>query len=280
VAIAAARRYSRARFVRVSTMRQQSDSFQHSRALVRLLLMVAAVVAMPASAADLVVSAAASLRDAFRAMAPVYESVHAGTHLVLNFAASDVLLKQIQQGAPADVFASADEATMDRAAAANVLDAATRRDFAGNTLVLVVGTSATAPARFADLATDPAFPRIAIGNPDSVPAGRYAREALTAAGLWQPLQPRLIPAANVRQALDYVARGEVQAGFVYATDAAIEKDRVRIALRVPTQTPVRYPIAVVRGSAHAAAAGEFVAFVASPDGRAILERFGFDPPTP
>lgn len=236
--------------------------------------------ATPLSAADLTVSAAASLRDAFKAMATVYEPAHPGMHIVLNLAASDILLNQIEQGAPADVFASADEATMDKAASAGAIDTATRRDFAGNTLVVVVGVSSPVPVRLADLAADAAFRRIAIGNPDSVPAGRYARQALTAAGLWQQLQPRLVPAANVRQALDYVARGEVQAGFVYATDAAIEKDRVRIALRVPTRTLVRYPIAVVHDCVHADAALDFVRFVASPNGRAILGRFGFSAPTP
>ncbi len=261
-------------------MRTRSDRIWNSRRLASLLLAAGVFGAAPLSAADLTVSAAASLRDAFKAVAAAYEPAHPGTHIVLNLAASDILLNQIEQGAPADVFASADEATMDKAAAAGAIDTATRRDFAGNTLVVVVGVSSPAPARLADLASGPAFPRTAIGNPDSVPAGRYARQALTAAGLWQTLQPRLVPAANVRQALDYVARGEVQAGFVYATDAAIEKDRVRIALHVPTRTPVRYPIAVVHGSAHADAARDFVRFVASPDGRAILERFGFSQPAP
>ncbi|HEX6832218.1 MAG TPA: molybdate ABC transporter substrate-binding protein, partial [Rudaea sp.] len=188
---------------------------------------------LPLRAAELTVSAAASLSNAFGDLAREFEKRNPDDKIVLNFAASDVLLKQIEQGAPADVFASADEATMDRAAAAQRIDAATRKDFAANALVLIASRDAPLPKALADLNTD-AYPRIAIGNPDSVPAGRYAKEALTAAHLWEPLQPRLVPTQNVRQALDYVARGEAEAGFVYATDAAAQAGKVKVALAVPT----------------------------------------------
>ena len=161
----------------------------------------------------------------------------------LNFAASDVLLKQIEQGAPADVFASADEITMDRAAQSERHRPSTRKDFAANTLVLIVGVGATCRHGSQDIAGGD-YTHIAIGNPDSVPAGRYAKEALTSAKLWDKLQPQIVPTQNVRQALDYVARGEAQAGFVYATDAETQKEKVHVAMTVPTSTPVRYPIAV------------------------------------
>jgi molybdate transport system substrate-binding protein len=236
-----------------------------------------ALAAGTAWADDLTVSAAASLSNAFGEIAKAFEAKHASDKVVLNFAASDVLLKQIEQGAPADVFASADEATMDRAAAGNLIDAASRKDFAGNTLVLIVSSGTKAPGALSDLASA-TYPHIAIGNPDSVPAGRYAKQALSDAGQWDKLQTQLVQTQNVRQALDYVARGEAQAGFVYATDAAIQKDKVSIALSVPTATPVRYPIAATKTSTHATLAREFVDFVASPTGEAVLGRYGFSSP--
>jgi molybdate transport system substrate-binding protein len=230
-----------------------------------------------ASAVDVVVSAAASLSNSFGELGKAYEAKHPGNKVVLNFAASDVLLKQIEQGAPADVFASADEVTMDHAAQSKLVDSTTRKDFAGNTLVLIVGGTAKPPSALSDLtATD--YSHIAIGNPDSVPAGRYAKEALTAAKLWDKLQPQIVPTQNVRQALDYVARGEAQAGFVYATDAQTQKDKVHVAMTVPTSTPVRYPIAVTSKSQHADLAKGFVDYVESAEGQAVLARYGFSTP--
>ncbi len=231
-----------------------------------------------AQAAELTVSAAASLLDAFREIGTVYEKANPGTKVHLNTAASGVLLQQIRSGAPVDVFASADEFTMDEAARASLIDPAQRHVFARNTLVVVVPTStAAAPSRLQDL-SQPGVKRIAVGNPQSVPAGRYAKAALEAAELWQPLSPKLITTQNVRQALDYVARGEVDAGFVYGSDASTFKQRVRTAFTVPLSQPVNYPIAPVARSPHAAQAADFVAFVRSPDAQAVLRRYGFSAP--
>lgn len=238
------------------------------------LAIVGGLGAQPVAAAELTVSAAASLSNAFSDIARAFEQGHPGNKVVLNFGGSDVLLRQIEHGAPADVFASADEATMDGAAAKRLIDAATRRDFAGNALVVIVGGESAPPSSLGRL-THKSYRHIAIGNPDSVPAGRYAKQALIDAGIWAALLPRLVPTQNVRQALDYVARGEAEAGFVYATDAAVQKDKVRIALTVPTYTPVRYPIAATAGSAHADLARAFVAFVAADAGQAILKNYGF-----
>ena len=232
----------------------------------------------PLLAADLTVSAAASLTQAFRALAPVFEAAHPGTKVLLNFGASGALLAQIAKGAPVDVFASADRETMDQAVAQRLVDAPDRRDFVSNRLVLVVpASSSRAPAALADLA-DPGFARVAIGQPASVPAGRYARAALEKAGLWTSVAPRTIAAQSVRQALDYVARGEVDAAFVYATDAAIAPDRVRIAFAVPTDVPIRYPIAALAKARHRAEAARFVDFVASDAARAVLAKHGFGAP--
>ena len=121
----------------------------------------------------------------------------------------------------------------------------------------------------------PQIQKIAIGNPASVPVGRYTQRALEAAKLWTALQAKAVNTQNVRQSLDYVARGEVDAGFVYATDAAIMKDKVRVALSVPLQEAIHYPIAPIAGSTHAEEARRFVAYVLSPAGQQTLAKYGF-----
>jgi molybdate transport system substrate-binding protein len=227
---------------------------------------------------QLTVSAASSLTNAFRAIGPEFEAGHPGITVRFNFAASGVLLQQIAQGAPVDVFASADQATMDRAAERRLIDAGTRRDFAANRVVLIEpARDGVALTSLADL-RKARFKRIAIGKTATVPVGRYTEEALRSAGLWAPLQAKFVEADSVRQVLDYVARGEVEAGFVYATDAAVMADRVEVVLTVAGHTPVRYPVAVVRDSAQPAAASAFITYLDTPAAQRVLARFGFGPP--
>ncbi|KNY08845.1 molybdate ABC transporter substrate-binding protein [Achromobacter piechaudii] len=248
------------------------------RPLLALSLALSALWSAGAQAADLVVSAAASLTNAFKDVAQAYEKEHPDTHVVLNFGASDVLLQQIVKGAPADVFASADQKAMDKAVEEKAVRRDTRVDFAANQIVLIVPEDSKAGiTSLKDLTRDD-IKRIAYGNPASVPVGRYTQGALEAAGLWSAVQAKSVLAQNVRQSLDYVARGEVDAGFVFATDAAIMPGKVKVALRVPSQTPVTYPIAVTAREAAAKEAQRFVAYVLSPPGQAILSRYGFQQP--
>ncbi|GAB1841359.1 molybdate ABC transporter substrate-binding protein [Achromobacter xylosoxidans] len=241
-------------------------------------LVLAAVWGPSAHAGDLVVSAAASLTNAFKDVAQAYEKEHAGTKVILNFGASDVLLQQIVKGAPADVFASADQKAMDKAVEEKAVKPDTRIDFAGNQVVLIVPTDSKANiTALKDLTRDD-IKRIAYGNPASVPVGRYTQGALQAAGLWDAVQAKSVLAQNVRQSLDYVSRGEVDAGFVFATDAAVMPDKVKVAVRVPSQTPVTYPIAVTARDDAAKEAQSFVAYVMSPAGQEILSRYGFQKP--
>jgi molybdate transport system substrate-binding protein len=227
-------------------------------------------------AEELVVSAAASLTNAFQAVGQAFEQSKPGAKVTFNFAASGPLVAQIQQGAPVDVFASADQETMNKAAALVV--ASTRADFAANTLVLILpSASAQAPKALGDLA-NASFQRIATGTPATVPVGRYTMAAIEKAGLTAALQSKWIFGESVRQVLNYVARGEVDAGFVYRTDAMIERDKTRIAFTVPTHTPVTYPIAQVAASKNPALANEFIAFVRGASGQNILQRFGFSKP--
>jgi len=235
-----------------------------------------AVACRSVQAADLTVSAAASLTNAFRDIGPLFEAVHPGSKVQFNFGASGALLQQISKGAPADVFASADSETMDQAQKAHLVKQ--RRDFVSNTLVVVVPTSsARVPKAVADLAL-PAYARIAIGLPASVPVGRYTRGVLEAANLWSVIEPKVIGANNVRQALDYVARAEVDAAFVYATDAALLPGKVKVALTVPTTRPIRYPVASLVAAPNAADAGRFVDFLFTPPALAVLARYGFGKP--
>lgn len=241
-------------------------------------LVLAAVWGPSAHAGDLVVSAAASLTNAFKDVAQAYEKEHAGTKVILNFGASDVLLQQIVKGAPADVFASADQKAMDKAVEEKAVKPDTRIDFATNQVVLIVPTDSKANiTALKDLTRDD-IKRIAYGNPASVPVGRYTQGALQAAGLWDAVQAKSVLAQNVRQSLDYVSRGEVDAGFVFATDAAVMPDKVKVAVRVPSQTPVTYPIAVTARDDAAKEAQSFVAYVMSPAGQEILSRYGFQKP--
>ena len=237
-----------------------------------------ALAPLAAPAADLTVSAAASLTNAFRELGPLFAAQNAGTTVVFNFASSDALLAQIAKGAPVDVFASADQETMDRADAQTLLAAGTRRNFAANTLVMIVPADSTLKLKSPGDLQRPEVKRIAIGNPASVPAGRYTKGSLETAKLWAAVETKLILAQNVRQALDYVARGEVEAGFVYATDAALMKDKVKVVAAVPTDTPITYPIASVAASRNPDAARKFVGFVLTPAAQTVLARHGFGKP--
>lgn len=252
--------------------------FPSHRLLLKAVLGGALLGALPALAADLTVSAASSLSNAFKEIAPAFEAAHPGTRVRLNFGASDALLAQIAKGAPVDVFASADQETMDRAEAQKALLTGTRHDFVANRLVLVVPAAGSGAIKALPDLQLPAVQRVALGKPEGVPAGRYAKGALEAAKLWPAVAPKAVYASHVRQALDYVARAEVDAGFVYATDAAVQQDKVRVVAVVPTEAPIRYPVAAVAGGGHAEAARQFIDYLRSPAGQALLARHGFQKP--
>ncbi len=228
-----------------------------------------------APAAELTVSAASSLTNAFKEIAVAYERQYPGSKVALNFGASGALLQQLAKGAPVDVFASADQETMDMAQQQGLVKAADRRDFVRNTLVLIVPSYSTPPIRSLEDLTHASVKRVAIGIPASVPVGRYSKHALDAKGLWGKVAAKAINTQNVRQSLDYVARGEVDAGFVYVTDAAIMKDKVKVVATIPTETPIRYPIAAITGNPNPDAAHGFIDFVVSPAAQSVLTRHGF-----
>jgi molybdate transport system substrate-binding protein len=248
------------------------------RPLRALAVAASSLVVLAAQAGEITVSAAASLTQALRDIAPLFEAAHPGSKLQLNFGASGALLAQIAKGAPADVFVSADQETMDQAQARGLVKAAQRRDLVSNSLVVIVPSTATrAPAALAELA-QPGYARIAIGLPASVPVGRYTKGVLEAAQLWARVEPKMVGASSVRQALDYVARAEVDAGFVYATDAALMPEKVKVAFTVPTAQRILYPVAALAAAPNAAEAARFVDFLFTPPAQAVLAKYGFGRP--
>ena len=247
-------------------------------ALVALLLLAAVG---PAQAQDVTLSVAISMKEVIEELGRGFMAAHPGVTLRYNFGASGDLQKQIEAGAPVDVFLSAAQRQMDELEKQSLIVSASRRAFARNALVVVKPADSRVDITKPVDLLEARVGRIVIGSPRSVPAGQYAEESLRALGLWDRLQPKLVFAENVRQALDYVARGEVDAGFVYTTDAAARVQGVKEAFRPPDDSyrPVIYPGAVVAASRQPALAQALLELLGSPPGRAALGRFGFQPPS-
>lgn len=242
-----------------------------------LLILLLALVALPARAGPPVVLAAASLQESLTAAADAWVARHHARPL-LSFAASSALARQIESGAPADLFISADEAWMDDVAAHGLIRRGTRRSFLANRLVLVAPAATARPVAIA-----PGFPlarllgtgRLAMGEPTSVPAGKYGRQALTRLGIWAAVAPKVAGAENVRAALALVERGEAPFGIVYASDARASR-AVRVAGVFPagSHAPITYPVAQLTAST-APEADAFRRFLVSPAGTSIFARYGF-----
>ncbi len=232
-----------------------------------------------ATPGPLLVFAAASLTEAARGIGRVYTQ-KTGEPVEFSFAASSTLARQIEAGAPAGVFVSADTRWMDALQDRHLIDQATRRNIASNRLALIAPAASRIELKLAPhcaLAAALGAGRLAIGEPASVPAGLYARAALVSLGLWDSVAGRLLPAEDVRAALEYVAHDEAPLGIVYRTDALIEP-RVRIVDLFPpaSHPPITYPAAAVAGSG--ADAVRFVDFLSSSAARAIFHKYGFAPP--
>jgi len=238
-------------------------------------LFLGLVISVRLSAAELTVHAAASLSDAMKEIGAAYEK-ESGDKLQFNFGASNMLERQIEEGAPADVFLSADEAKMDALEKKGLLLSATRRSLLSNSLVIVVAADSTAlPKSAADLAK-PECKKIALAETKSVPAGIYARAYLEKLKLWDSVSEKVVPTENVRAALAAVESGNVDAGIVYKTDALISK-KVKIAVEISgAEAPkISYPVGVVKSSKEPERARKFVEYLAGPAARIVFEKFGF-----
>lgn len=251
--------------------------------ILHLLVALVALLLAPAAMAQErgpVVLAAASLQESLTEAANVWAAKgHAKP--ILSFAASSALARQVIAGAPADLFLSADEEWMDAVARAGLLRVGTRTTLLGNRLVLIAPVSSKVrlnPARGFPISKALGTGRLAIADPDAVPAGKYAKAALTALGVWPSVAAKTAPAENVRAAMALVERGAAPLGIVYATDARASK-AVRIVGTFPAAShpPIRYPVALLKASRIKDAAA-FRTFLLSKQGRAIFERHGFSAP--
>jgi len=232
----------------------------------------------PVKSEEIVISAAASLTNALQSAGKNYQSSHPKVKLLFNFAASGSLLQQIAHGAPVDIFASANQAFMDRAAKEDLIRADSRHNFARNSLVLAVPADEKTGVRcIDDLGRNPML-RIAIGDPLTVPAGRYARLALQENGLWKILETKLILATSVRQVLDYLRRGEIDAGLIYSTDYMVANGSVKKVQTMDNLDPITYCIAVTRTSRNYSAGMQFIHYLLSDQGQTIMASFGFERP--
>jgi molybdate transport system substrate-binding protein len=241
-----------------------------------LLCLAVPLLAFAGSTKDITVSAAISLKNAFEEIGRLHEA-QSGTKCIFNFGASGDLAKQIAGGAPVDVFASAAQKDMDDVDKQGHIVAGTRADFAANSVVLIVPAGTKTSLKSFEGLTAADIMKIAVGNPKSVPAGRYAEEVFGFYQMLSSIKDKLIYAENVRQVLDYVVRGEVDAGIVYATDAAARSKEIKIIAAAPetSHKPVVYPIAVVKGTKSEADAKAFITLVVSPEGKKILQKYGF-----
>jgi molybdate transport system substrate-binding protein len=255
-----------------------------SRALALALLLAATATAFAApdlfaiTDRDLTVSAAISLKDALDEIEVLYAAEHSGAAAVhFNLGGSGTLQRQIEQGAPVDVFISASPKEMDALEAKGLLDAGSRRNLVRNSVVLIVPAGSSGISSFEDL-TKSVAKIIAVGEPQTVPAGQYAKEILTHFSIYDQVKSKLVLAKDVRQVLTYVETGNADAGIVYATDAKVSK-KVTVVATAPTDShsPVIYPAAVIKNSKDPDAAKAFLDFLAGSKAQAIFQKFGFIP---
>ena len=249
--------------------------FSARTGLLLILCLACGLAGSPLRADELTVFAAASLTDSLREIASAYEQEHK-IKINFNLAASSFLARQIDEGAPADIFLSADEAKMDSLEQRGRIVNDTRQTLLGNSLVIVVARDSVLSIQSPNDLLRSDVKQIALADPKAVPAGIYSRRYFEKLGIWNRIAPKVIPTANVRAALAAVESGNVEAGMVYSTDAGISK-KVKVAYQVPPADgpEIRYPAAVIKDSKHLESAKQFLAYLRSEKASAIFRRYGF-----
>ncbi|WP_397370942.1 molybdate ABC transporter substrate-binding protein [Paenibacillus anseongensis] len=239
----------------------------------------AATASTPAEKVELTISAAASLTDALKEIQTSYEVKNKQIKLNYNFGASGALQQQIEQGAPADVFLSAATKNMKALVDKQLIDAAQQKNLLINELVLVVPADGKVAVQKVEDLTSEGVKHVAIGEPQTVPAGSYAKEALTQTKLWDGLQAKIVQGKDVRQVLTYVESGNAEAGFVYKTDA-LTSQKVKVALSVDskTYTPIEYPAGIVKATKHSKEAADFYAYLQTKEAQDVFVKYGFTIP--
>ncbi|MNI26142.1 Molybdate-binding periplasmic protein precursor [compost metagenome] len=233
----------------------------------------------PAPKVELTISAAASLTDALKEIQTAYEGKNKQIKLNFNFGASGALQQQIEQGAPADLFLSAAAKNMKTLVDKQLIDQAQQKNLLINELVVVVPGDSKANVQKVEDLTSGDIKHLALGEPQTVPAGTYAKEALTKVKLWDGLQSKMVQAKDVRQVLTYVESGNAEAGFVYKTDA-LTSQKVKIAFQVDptTYTPIEYPAGIVKATKYTKEASDFYAYLQSKEAQDVFVKFGFSIP--
>ena len=225
--------------------------------------------------AEITVAAAASLTNAFQVISKNFEKKYPNTKVNLTFASSGTLLQQLRNGAPIDVLATADQQTMNDAQSSALIQNKTRVNFSSNKLVLIAPRNSTLKIKSLNDLTQANIKHIALGNPAHTPAGRYAQASLEKQKLWHPIQDKLIKTQNVRHALDYVARGETEVGFVFSSDVLSQPDKVKVIMNVATTEAITYPIAVTAKTTVSKDAQSFIQYVKSDAAQQTLQQYGF-----
>lgn len=221
------------------------------------------------------ISAAASLKEAMGDIKQLYTQEKPNVTITYNFGASGALQQQIEQGAPVDIFFSAASKQMDALQEQGLLIASTRKNLLTNQLVLITPKSATPISDFKNL-TDASVKKVALAEPKSVPAGKYAQEVLTSLGIFDKVKPKTVFAKDVRQVLNYVETGNVDAGIVYETDAKVSKKvKVVATAAANLHSPIIYPVAVLKRSQNGAIANEFIQFLDRDQAKTVFEKYGF-----
>jgi len=230
----------------------------------------------PAAKIEMNISAAVSLKDALEEIQKNYEAKNPNTKLIYNLGASGALEKQIEQGAPADIFMSAAPKQMNDLEAKDLVNKPTRRNLVENKLVIIVPKASNLTiSKYEDLTKDEVV-KISMGETGSVPAGQYAQEVLKKLGIWDTVKDKAVLAKDVRTVLTYVETGNVEAGIVYKTDA-ISSDKVKIVATAPegSHQPIVYPVAVLSGTKQQQAAEDFITYLSTPECKTIFEKYGF-----
>lgn len=226
-------------------------------------------------AASLTISAAASLTDVMKEVQADYTKSHKNITFTDNFGASGTLQQQIQNGADADIFFSAAESNMDTLDKAGLLLNGTRKDVVGNTIEFIIPKDQKEITSFSDLSSD-RFKQIAIGNPASVPAGKYATQILTDQKIYDSISSKLVQGTDVRTVLNYVETGSAEGGFVFTTDAKTSS-KVKSGFKIPAswQPKISYPAAVIKASKYQDAAKAFVNYLTGSDAQKVFAKYGF-----
>lgn len=224
---------------------------------------------------EIMISAAASLKDSLTEIQKNYARKKPEVKLTINFGASGTLQQQIEQGAPVDLFISAGKSQVDALEQKNLLVKESRIDLLGNELVLVTGKDNSKVTSLEDL-TKAGVEQISIGTPESVPAGKYAQDALTSLKLWDSLQPKLVMAKDVTQVLNYVETGNADAGFVYRSDAQ-GSTKVKVVTVVPENShkPIVYPAAIISATKNKQVTEDLLKYLQSSDAQQVFEKYGF-----